>query len=720
MPRETLTRQTVTRRLGVLLWLCACIPAAIYAAEIFADDHGATPDYSPRVINPKLTGSVFEPNTRTLLLWGTDGVVLYSADGANFDWASTPAGADLSRVAADERGKVLIAIGERGVILRSEDSGRHWSLSDVRGAASDLRAVIHHPPSGAWIAAGTHGTILRSLDAGRTWTALEHDLKLTFESLFFEPRSGALLIGGEAGIVGRSTDAGVSWRLERIRMQEPVTPITAFHSLPGQLLATSALGRFLTSVDGGATWQLHSMGGNAYFTDAVFDPEHRVALMTSHVGDVFRLVAGEDSWERVELTFAGHKKYLSAIRYDARTKSLLVAGHHGLAARSSDGGRTWQQANTGFATSMESLAHLGGGRYIGFGEGGFICASKDHGSRWHVIAPSLSLNLRELVALPKDDVLVASGELGGVLRSTDSGQSWRQIDIAYPNMNTPPELRSLIVTTDESALVAAGAPGTIVRSSDSGRTWQVTHWTPLQKQEAFPWILSNERRRRLAVIEARGSMYTSNDGGREWRPSRFTTDRELWQGSVLETRGVMIAAGQRGAAARSTDDGRSWAALDTGVTQNLFGSYADETSGDLFLLGGEGLILRSSDTGTTWRRAASGSRHALRRMLRDPRTGTLVAFGEHGALLRSRDRGESWTVIATHTDAELRKGLIEPGTGHLVIVGQQGVVLRSADAGKSWSAIPTHTRRHFRSGVFDPRNGDLVLVGERIVRLARR
>ena len=77
-------------------------------------------------------------------------------------------------------------------------------------------------------------------------------------------------------------------------MPEPLTPITAFYVLPGQLVATSALGRFLTSADHGESWDLHGMGGNAYFTDVVFDPDHRVALMTSHVGDVFRRERGDD------------------------------------------------------------------------------------------------------------------------------------------------------------------------------------------------------------------------------------------------------------------------------------------------------------------------------------------------------------------------------------------------------------------------------------------
>ena len=59
--------------------------------------------------------------------------------------------------------------------------------------------------------------------------------------------------------------------------------------------------------------------------------------------------------------------------------------------------------------------------------------------------------------LAEDNVLVASGELGSVVRLLNSGQSWKVVSIAYPNMNTPPELRSLIITNDDT-LIAAGVP----------------------------------------------------------------------------------------------------------------------------------------------------------------------------------------------------------------------------------------------------------------------
>lgn len=690
--------------------LIACVTRA---------DNGDVPfGYSARVINPKLTGSLYEPRSGTLLIWGTDGTVLYSTDMTRWHYAETPVGTDLTRIAADASGKVLIAVGERGTLLRSEDFGRRWQAIKLASSDYDLRAVVHHARSGAWIVAGTQGKILRSVDGGNTWTMIPNELRLTFETLFIEPHTDALLIGGEAGSIGRSTDAGVSWRLAQIKMPEPVTPITAVYSLGDELIATSALGRFISSSDDGESWQLHSMGGNAYFTDAVLDAKHTTTLLSSHTGDLFRRAAGDPAWEKVELMLDGRKRYVSAIRYDAPSQSLLVVGHHGLAARSTDGGREWQEIRTGSASSMESLAQVGKGRYVGFGEGGFIVTSADSGASWRQTSPELSLTLREVVALP-NDVIVASGELGSVLRSTDSGTTWAEVAVAYPNMNTPPNLRSLLIEPAGKVLIAAGAPGTIIRSEDAGQQWQIAHWTPLEKEEAFPWILTDPRQRSTAVIEARGSIYSSQDAGKSWRLAKVTTQRELWQGSVLASKSVMIVGGQGGVAARSVDGGRHWSLAETNATEDLFGSYADERSGKMFLLGGNGVVLRSIDTGLKWQRAPSGTNRALRRMLRDPKTNALLAFGEYGSIVRSTDEGESWQPVASHTEAELRTGLIEPGSEHLIIVGQRGVILRSTDGGKRWQPIASHTQRPLRGAVFNPRNGDLIIVGERIVRLTR-
>ncbi|HWK48962.1 MAG TPA: hypothetical protein VNR40_03710, partial [Steroidobacter sp.] len=135
------SRELLTCARALLFIAIGCVTVAASAAD------RAPINYSARVINPKLTGSLYEPKSRTLLLWGTDGTILRSSDPSRWHSADTPTDADLSRIASDAAGKVLIAVGEHGTLLRSEDAGSRWQAVSLATSDFDLRAVIHHAPS---------------------------------------------------------------------------------------------------------------------------------------------------------------------------------------------------------------------------------------------------------------------------------------------------------------------------------------------------------------------------------------------------------------------------------------------------------------------------------------------------------------------------------------------------------------------------------------------
>jgi len=321
--------------------------------------------------------------------------------------------------------------------------------------------------------------------------------------------------------------------------------------------------------------------------------------------------------------------------------------------------------------------------------------------------------------VPRTDVLVATSSLGEIIRSADGGGHWHSVALDFPNVNTPPDLRAL-VENSAGELIAAGPPGAILRANSDASTWSVAHWTDIEKERAFPWMLVDRNRKLLVAVEARGEMQLSRDAGNSWTANLAPkTDNEFafWQGMVLESRGVMVIAGKSGVAARSTD-AQNWTAVVTGTRKNLYGSFADETSGSMFLMGQDGALLRSTDLGVTWRAVPSDSTQELRRMLRDPRSYALICFGGHGAIVRSEDDGLTWQKIVSDTDGVLRAGSIDPLTGDLLLVGSQGALLRSSDGGRSFQRIATHTARHFNSLAFGA-DGTLVLVGERIVRLVR-
>src|SRR5687767_6542802 len=102
------------------------------------------PRYAARVVNPKFVHGTFEPVFRTFLVCGTDGAIVRSTDGRTWLPAETPTAIDLARIASDGAGRVVIAVGANGTIIRSDDKGKTWKQSTTPRPDSDLRAVVHH------------------------------------------------------------------------------------------------------------------------------------------------------------------------------------------------------------------------------------------------------------------------------------------------------------------------------------------------------------------------------------------------------------------------------------------------------------------------------------------------------------------------------------------------------------------------------------------------
>jgi photosystem II stability/assembly factor-like uncharacterized protein len=696
---------------------CVILAACVFAAKR-ADADSSPIDlasrYRAEVINPTLSGGLHVPQPDTVLLWGSDGAIWRSEKPGQWTRAHTRIDADLRAMAANANGSILIAVGERGAILRSTDGGRSWSSLPSALSTEDLRAVVHHGPGNVWIAVGTDASILRSLDDGRSWSSVASALRVTFETLASDPSGDTLLIGGEDGIVGLSKDRGVSWRLTRVEMPSERTPIAGFHRLDADVLvARSAYGRVLVSRDRGESWQVHETGARGFFTSGAVARDRTLWLAT-HTGELWRSSEAKD-FRRVRLDLEPSDRYISSVHHDTNADAIIIAGHGGLLARAR-GGTDWQQVASPDA-DLETLIAGAPGRYVASGEGGLIMESLDAGVHWQTVSPALNYTLREVVALPDTSTFVAVGALGAVLRSTDGGARWRSVAVRYPNLNTPPTLRALHVDVPSGVLLSAGPPGTIMRSIDSGASWRLQHWRPLEAEEAFPWLLETAGNRSVAALEARGKFYVSHDAGASWQRRALKTDREFWHGATLHAREVSVVAGEKGVAAVSRDRGASWQVVDTDVPIDLYGSFADERTSALFLMGDEGVLLRSTDLGRTWQRLASGVTSALRRMLREPNGSALLAFGARGAIIRSED-GISWRAVRSGTASELRKSILERETGNIILVGEHGTAIVSRDAGSTWQALATNTRRDFRGAAIDAR-GHLVAVGERIVRLVR-
>ncbi|WP_254074233.1 YCF48-related protein [Burkholderia sp. S171] len=205
---------------------------------------------------------------------GEHGIVLLSDDGGRtFRQAKqVPAAATLSAVYfVDSRHGW--AVGQWGVILATIDGGENWTLqrSDT-SVDQPLFSVYFKDANQGW-AVGLWSLLLATDDGGRNW----HVSKLppppgggkADRNLFkfFGDRSGTLFIAGEQGTVLRSRDAGATWEYRQTGNKGSLWTGTA--AADGSIFVGGLLGHLYRSHDGGDTWTAIDSGSSGSITDLV-------------------------------------------------------------------------------------------------------------------------------------------------------------------------------------------------------------------------------------------------------------------------------------------------------------------------------------------------------------------------------------------------------------------------------------------------------------------
>lgn len=296
----------------------------------------------------------------------------------------------------------LVAVGERGIIVYSDDNGARWKQAAVPVSVS-LTAVRFASKDQGW-AVGHDGVILHSRDGGETWekqfdgndanalviAELEARLKATQDAadkaagkakeaanealeatrnaledvkagaefgpgrpllgLWFRDENEGLAVGA-FGQVFHTADGGKHWESWGGRINNPEgLHYNAIIQLPdGALLIIGEAGKLRRSRDGGARWETLDTGYSGHFYGAVAVPESKVLLAFGFAGNIYRSEDDGKSWQAVErLT---RKPLIGGLRLADGTLLLVDSDRRQLTSR--DNGKTFSigAAQTGRAVA---------------------------------------------------------------------------------------------------------------------------------------------------------------------------------------------------------------------------------------------------------------------------------------------------------------------------------------------------------------------------------
>ena len=629
----------------------------------------------------------------------------------------------LARLAIAPSDAQVIYVTTRGEgVLKSDDGGTSWRPANRGLTNPSLEQIAVSPASpDTVLAAGAIGGLFRTSNGGRSWSVVEGLGRVT--SLAFLPDGSRVLAGDAEGRVTSSDDGGTTWTpLLTVNEGDAVTALATgtTRDAADTLFAATASGRLFRSNDAGELFvpldagppgeEVRSLELSPHYVD-----DTTLWASTWHSG-VFRSTDGGNTWEPMAdgLTTDPQADEVGVPQFRAVAagvdssgdRSLFVGGFDGL-FRYDEHRETWDQVETladhivGLAVSP-NFANDQTVAVTSYVKGAFL--SQDGGGTWRIANEGLTVDdvgpgnkfapLRRLhnVVFSPDyahDGTIFSANWVTVVKSTDRGASWQEIEVSPP----PPGevLRQFVLAVSPSyssdrTVFAATRQGEVFRSEGAGEPGT---WTAVGSfgERVRSLVLSPDYANDGVLYAGTvAGVYTSTDRGSTWDAAgpRMRTPpqgREIDPGALVA---ISPAYGADGTVFAGTDSGlfvtrdagRSWSEITaaplTASSRVEAIAVSPDYQNDRTVLDStrdRGLLL-STDGGASFREVGSelfDSNHLVADFSNPTsapiqfsptfaRDRTIFAYAQTD-VLRSTDGGASWEVLRLPNGDEVLESL---------------------------------------------------------------
>jgi photosystem II stability/assembly factor-like uncharacterized protein len=264
---------------------------------------------------------------------------------------------------AERAGQRIIAVGDRGYVVFSDDQGRSWKRAQTPPAP--LLTAVDFVDDQVGLAVGHDSVILLSRDRGESWTQVfsAPAEQRPLLDVLFRTSERAIAVGAY-GAYYESADGGKSWTARKVIADDKHLN-AILEAGDGHLVILGEAGTILLSADAGATWS---------------------PVPSPYKGSLFGGVIANDG-------------------------SVIAFGMRGHIHRSTDKGRTWTQVDNASVASLMGGDKLPDGALVVAGTAGTALVSRDNGRSFVPVASGTTRAFAKAILGGPNEVLLL-GEAG--------------------------------------------------------------------------------------------------------------------------------------------------------------------------------------------------------------------------------------------------------------------------------------------------------------------
>ena len=520
-------------------------------------------------------------------------------------------------------------------VLKSIDGGTTWNTTGLSWNMADHAAVnemVMHPQNPDIIIATTRNGVYRTADAGGSWTQT-----LSFSSDEEDAKDIALdpdnpdnvfvslgyMWGANSNGIYKSTDNGLTWtrlstglpaastNIGRIAIaMHAANPLVLYAAYTGSYYHNgSALLGVYKTVDGGANWTQQSTSPNFYNKQGWYNniiAAHPTDPATVYVGGVYLYKSTNSGVDWASISSSIHVDQ-HAIQFHPENPEIVYVGNDGGMYKTLNGGSSWITLNDGLTTmQFYAMGTDPNDGAVAFG------GTQDNGTN-RITSPTWTHVLGAdggecIVDYSNSDVVYAEYQLGNHFRSTDGGDSWKQINSGL--VGDGPWVTPVEMDPVDPYTLYTISNHNLYKTTNQGTNWTLLYDAPEDMDTCIRVAHSDNQ-----TIYASGSrvIYRTTDGGSSWTdvtPSEYISNISSIAVHPTQSQVLYICSSTWNATmriAKSTDGGTSW----TNITHNLSelpcnSIVIDPVYPNHIYVGTDIGVYLSTDAGASWNEWSTG------------------------------------------------------------------------------------------------------------------